>query len=95
MKNLLISEDVLKKLSEKTPPVSRNEVEHCFSNRVKGLLIDSRANNQTTPPTLWFLAPTNKGRILKIVYIQREQIIHLRTAYDPNPEEERIYQQYA
>lgn len=95
MQNLFISEDVLKKLSEKTPPVSRKEVEHCFSNRVKGLLTDSRAHNQTTPPTLWFLAPTNQGRVLKIVYIQREQIIHLRTAYDPNHEEERIYKQHA
>lgn len=95
MQNLFISEEVLTKLNGKTPPVSRKEVEHCFANRVKGLLVDSRAHNQTTPSTLWFLAPTNQGRVLKVVYIQREQTIHLRSAYDPNHDEERIYEKYA
>jgi hypothetical protein len=38
----------------------------------------------TDPPTLWFLARTNRNRLLKVVYIQRGLKIYLRTCYEPN-----------
>lgn len=94
MQNLTISAETLEKLKV-SHKVLRDEVAQCFANRSKGLLIDNRVSNATNPPTLWFLAPTNKGRILKIVYIQRDQIIHLRTAYEPNEDEIRIYDRHA
>jgi hypothetical protein len=90
MKNLRISADVLKKLREKHD-VDRQEVEQCFANRTGKLLTDVRAKHRSNPPTLWFLAPTNKGRVLKIVYIQGTPHVDLRSAFEPNQAELGIY----
>lgn len=56
--------------------------------------MDTRVLTKTNPPTLWFVACTNKGRSLKVVYIQKGNIVELKTAYDPNEEEARIYKRY-
>ena len=93
MENLKISDGVLRKLRERHN-VTRIEVEQCFRNRLGGLLVDKRALTKTNPPTLWFVAPTNKARSLKIVYIQKGSIVELKTAYDPNEEETRIYRRH-
>lgn len=93
MKNLLISPGVLKKLKD-SHEVIRVEVEQCFSNRTGKLLTDNRAFNKTNPPTLWFIACTNKGRALKVVYIQKGQTVELRTAYEPNEVELGIYKRH-
>jgi len=90
MKNLRISGEVLKKLTDKHK-VDRHEVEQCFANRMGKLLTDVRARHKSNPPTLWFLAPTNKGRVLKIVYIQGNPHIDLRSAFEPNQAELTIY----
>lgn len=93
MENLHIADSVLRKIAE-SHGVTRTEVEQCFRNRVGRLLVDNRVLTRTTPPTLWFVACTNKARILKIVYIQRGNTVELKTAYDPNEEEARIYKRY-
>ena len=93
MENLKISNGVLRKLRD-SHDVTRREVEHCFQNRAGKLLVDNRALTRTNPPTLWFIACTNKGRPLKVVYIQRGENVELKTAYDPNEEEVRIYKRY-
>lgn len=93
MENLRISESVLRKLAD-MHNVTRTEVEQCFRNRLGRLLVDNRVLTKTNPPTLWFIACTNKARYLKIVYIQRGNIVELKTAYDPNDEETRIYRRY-
>ena len=93
MESLKIPDSVLKKLAE-VHNVTRTEVEQCFRNRLGRLLTDNRALTKTNPPTLWFVACTNKSRSLKIVYIQRGNIVELKTAYDPNEEEARIYKRY-
>lgn len=91
---LIISPQVLEKLSNKSPPVTRREVEQCFDNRRGKLLLDEREENKTDPPTQWFIAETNKDRSLKIVFVRRDKDIHLKTAYDPNTEEVRIYMKF-
>jgi len=53
--------------------------------------VDNRALTKTNPPTLWFLALTNRNRYLKIVYIQKNMEVHLKTAFEPNDEELAIY----
>jgi len=58
------------------------------------LLFDTRANTKTIPPTLWFIAPTNKNRKLKIVYIQKGLQLILKTAYEPNEVELAIYERF-
>jgi hypothetical protein len=93
--NLLISDGVLAKLAKKTPPISRREVEQCFENRNDGLLTDTREKHKTDPPTLWFIAKTNANRELKIVYIQMGQEVILKSAFEPDLEERRIYLKYA
>jgi len=90
-----IADSILQKLAGKTPPVTRKEVEQCFENRAGGLLRDTREQNRTNPPTLWFIAKTNQNRELKVVFIQVGQDVVVKTAYDPNPEERRIYTKFA
>lgn len=90
MKNLHISKAVLEKLADKHH-VERREVEQCFENIDGPLLIDDREDHKSDPATLWFLSRTNKTRLLKIVYIQRGSEIHLRTCYEPNDTEIKIY----
>lgn len=90
MQHLLISSKVLEKLKMKHN-LGRSEVEQCFSNRTGNLLIDNRALRKTNPPTLWFISRTNKGRLLKIVYIQKGSEVHLKSAFEPNAIEISIY----
>ncbi|AUW09055.1 TPA: hypothetical protein MIR18_19735 [Klebsiella pneumoniae] len=93
--NLIISPAIRQKLSSKQPPVNEDDILQCFSNRTGQLLEDTREDNQTTPPTKWFIAQTDYGVNLKIVFIHRPGIgIFIRTAYAPNSEEIRIYQKY-
>lgn len=93
MKNLLVSAAILQKL-QRSHGVVRNEVEQCFLNRSGKLLTDNRELRKTNPPTLWFIAKTNQHRLLKVVYIQKGMIVELKTAYEPNADELRIYAKY-
>ena len=90
MQQLLISAKILEKLKNKHD-INRSEVEQCFFNRTGKLLIDNRELRRTNPPTLWFLAKTNKGRLLKIVYIQKGSEIHLKSTFEPIAIEISIY----
>lgn len=77
--------------------VTEDEVVECFANRDRGSLIDTREQHQTVPPTRWFIAQTNYGRLLKICYVPDEKtgITEIKTAYEPNDEEKRIFEKYA
>lgn len=83
------------KLKEKHG-VSLKEVEQCFLNRSGKLLQDTRADHQTDPPTLWFIAETNQSRVLKVVFIlEHDNSISLKTAFEPNTTELEIYKRHA
>lgn len=94
---LIISLAVRQKLKQKHL-VSSEEVRECFRNREGGLLEDTREQHRTDPPTWWFIAATNSGRFLKVVFVRRivgsKVELHLRTAYPANEEERRIYRQF-
>ena len=90
MKNLIVTDGVKGKLKTKHK-VELNEVEQCFHNKDGRLLTDNRDSHKTNPPTFWFIAQTNKGRALKIAYIQIGMGIYLKTAYEPNEDEKHIY----
>lgn len=94
MPNLITSPTIITKLSGKKPPVTRAEVIQCFQNRSGKLLMDTREKHASNPPTLWFVALTNAGRALKIVYIHEAGKIYLRSAFEPNADELYIYKQY-
>ncbi|TDS82600.1 hypothetical protein EDF71_107236 [Comamonas sp. JUb58] len=90
MRNLIISAAVLKKLAEKHG-VTRREVEQCFENLSGNLLMDTREDHKTDPPTLWFLARSNQDRLLKVAYIQKGAKVYLKSCFEPNDAEIAIY----
>ena len=97
--NLVVSQRVSLKLLRKHN-VSIGEVEECFANRTMSTLIDNRPWNKTEPPTQptqWFIAPTDSGRRLLVAFMfyRDKSRIQLKTAYEPNMAEERLYEEKA
>ncbi|MCP1440315.1 nuclear transport factor 2 (NTF2) superfamily protein [Erwinia persicina] len=92
---LMISQKIRLKLSEKKPPVTEDEIIQCFSNRDGHFLEDNREDHQSDPPTRWFIAETDYGIKLKVVFIfYPGRGVAIRTAYAPNDDEIRIYNKY-
>ncbi len=94
MQKLIISTKLVEKLITKHN-VRRVEIEECFANKLGPLLIDDRAAHKTEPPTTWFIARTHQNRLLKVVFIVERRAVYLKTAYEPNQDEIRIYQKIA
>lgn len=84
----------MRKLKEKHN-VSEAEVMQCFRNKVGKFALDTRAEHQTDKPTVWFIAETDDKRRLKIVVVRysKEEYI-LKSAFEPNEDEERLYAKY-
>lgn len=76
--------------------VKIGEVTECFANRGREdrFLKDTREDHQTDPPTLWFIAETDYGRLLKVVFVARDGDIFVKTAYAPNEVERSIYERH-
>ena len=90
---LIISPKVRQKLFCKDPPIYAEEIRECFENRLDDPIEDSRVEHKTKPPTMWFIAETNRFRRLKVVFIkQRSGDVLIRTAYEPDETEEWIYE---
>ncbi|MDP2431797.1 MAG: hypothetical protein Q8O33_07180, partial [Pseudomonadota bacterium] len=66
---LVISPQVRIKLANKTPPVTKDEILQCFANRTGSYALDMRADHLTNPITRWFIAETDFGRKLKVVFM--------------------------
>ena len=94
MQNLRISSDTQEKLQSKHS-VTRREVEQCFENKCGLYLHDDREEHRSDPPTLWFVAPTHSGRLLKVIFIYRDGQVHLRSAYNADADAQRIYDAHA
>ena len=80
------------KLAAKVPPVTMEEIIQCFANRTKLYLTDTREDHQSDPPTLWFIAQTDFGRKLKIAFINRSGVIHIRSAYSASIADIKYYE---
>ncbi len=91
---IVLSNNILEKLASKHG-VKKDDVEQCFANRTGKYLADTREEHLSTPPTYWFIAETNFGRLLKVAFIAKDGDIFIRTSYPPNEEEIRIYKKYA
>lgn len=92
---LIASRRVLEKLKTKHN-VILDEVNECFMNQDREFLADTRTEHMTIPPTMWFISETDRGRVLKVVFVEHPgQVYELKTAYGPRAEEERIYDKYA
>lgn len=89
----MISTWVSIKIKEKHN-VTEEEVEQCIANldqTSNKLFEDTREEHKTTPPAKWFISETDYGRKLKIVIIQQDGNVHLKTAYQANPAELALY----
>jgi hypothetical protein len=84
------SDSVLLKLTKKHS-VAVSEVLECFANRRGPPLKDTREGHTTNPPTLWFVAETDMGRKLKVVYMAVGNSFEVKTAYPANQVEIGIY----
>ena len=93
---LIISSATTQKLKYKHKVIEA-EILECFRNRRKETITDDREQHRSVPPTEWFIAETDAGRSLKIVFIPliENEVVILRTAYPPNKLEERLYEQEA
>lgn len=92
---LKVSHRVTEKLRNKHK-VTLKEITECFENRQGRDLFDTRAEHQTDPKTRWFLACTNHNRLLKVVFVPDavDKSVDIKTAYEPNDTEIRIYKKY-
>jgi hypothetical protein len=90
MRSLITSPAVLQKLLEKHN-VTRREIEQCFENRVGSYLEDDREEHRTDPPTLWFVAPTNCDRLLKVIFVFLDGNIYIKSAYEPSQQVVDLY----
>ncbi|KLJ02847.1 hypothetical protein [Luteimonas sp. FCS-9] len=93
MGRIRFSNAVKKKLKEKHD-VDTAEAEQCFANRTGKLLEDNREQHLTDPRTVWFIAPTNKGRLLKVCYVPNNGDFDVRTCFPPNEVEMTIYRKH-
>jgi hypothetical protein len=89
-----ISDGVAWKLREKHG-VTETEVFQCFGNNTAKYAEDTREEHHTHPPTLWFIADTNAGRRLKVVFRRYSKAEYvLKTAFPPSEEQEALWQRY-
>ena len=93
----VFSKKILEKLQDKHDGVTKSEVIECFDNSDDRSLEDNREEHKTIPPTQWFISETNRGRQLKICFVfdEEENIVYVKTAYEPNSEEIMIFEKYA
>lgn len=81
--NIEISDAIREKLALKHG-VTEVEVRQCFENREHKTLVELRTQHLTDPPSHWFLAETNRGRLLKIVFVPVDGRFYLKTAFEPS-----------
>jgi hypothetical protein len=96
VKNLIISPKIQEKLSKKDPPVT--SARSNSASRIFAVVYLSINENNTKPfrrPFGSSQKPTNANRELKIVYVQEAGLVYLKSAFDPNDEERRIYLKHA
>jgi uncharacterized DUF497 family protein len=93
MKSLIVSAGVLAKLRDKHG-VTVREVEQCFENLCGTYLEDTREDHQTDPPTLWFVAPTNQDRLLKVAFIFLDGNVHIKSAFEADAQAQTIYERH-
>ena len=89
--SLYLSPKVRQKLLDRN--VTEAHVLQCFANRAGRDLFDKRPQHQTVPPTRWFIAETDYGIKLKVVYMlyPDTQVVEIKSAFQPNEDELRIY----
>jgi hypothetical protein len=92
--SVVISPKIKAKLAERHQ-VSEAEVREAFDNICGQFLLDTREEHATDPPTLWFIAETRVGRMLKVMFVQRDGNSIVKSAYEASERIQSIYEKYA
>ena len=87
---LVVSPTIRDKLIKKHG-VQELEVVECFLNHEGKYLVDLREDHATDPPTLWFIGETHRGRRLKVIFVNRDGNLYLKSAYDADESSSHIY----
>jgi uncharacterized DUF497 family protein len=87
---LIVSNKIKAKLLLKHQ-VTVEEVIQAFADRPDYVVEDEREDHKSDPPTVWFVASTDRGRMLKVAYIQRGDDIYLRTAHPAKEAHIRLF----
>lgn len=77
--------------------VTVKEVLECFANHCGPYAYEDHPEhkNDKGKATPWFVADTNHGRTLKIMFVRKGQDVHLKSAYPATENVQRIYNKYA
>lgn len=79
---LIISPKIRAKIGDPSHgSVTEREVQECFLNRCGRVAEDDREQHRTDPPTRWFVSETHLGKLLKIVYVEDDENVYLKSAY--------------
>ncbi len=85
-----ISASVRNKLSTKHK-VTEDEIRECFYNRLGEFLLDRNEDHQTDPPTMQFVSRTNKGRLLRVVFMAMGEVIQIKTGHEASQKQVKFY----
>ena len=77
--------------------VSKKDVEECFANHCGGYCDDKRPQHLDADgkPSMWFVAATNHGRILKIMFVRQGADMYLKSAYPATQQVQDIFSRHA
>ncbi|HEY4083441.1 MAG TPA: ADP-ribosyl-(dinitrogen reductase) hydrolase [Burkholderiaceae bacterium] len=79
---LIISPKIKTKIGDPSHgSISEREVMECFLNRCGRVVKDDREEHRTDPPTVWFVSETHLGKKVKVVYVEDDENIYLKSAY--------------
>lgn len=93
---LLISPSVRQKLQQPDHNVTDDEILEAFANSDGRVCTDTRAWHATNPPTRWFVAETDRGRMLKVMYVPLPTgVVEIKSAYTATPNVQRIFEKFA
>lgn len=93
---LVISSAVREKLNNKQSPVTAAEIQQCFANRNGRFLFDTPGKQPYGSACPMVRCGGRLRAKLKVCFILYESgDVHIKTAYDPNKDELRIYDKYA
>lgn len=91
---IIVAPGIREKLADKHQ-VKEEEVRECFMNIDVDIadpyLEDDEEDHRTDPPSYWFIAPTNRGRLLKVIFVLRDGNLFLKSAFNANEKSRRIY----
>lgn len=95
---IIISGEIEKKIgADDHGNITVKEVHECFENHCGRYAYEQHPQhkNDLGQATPWFVADTNHGRTLKIMFVRRGGDVFLKSAYPATDKVQRIYARFA